>query len=149
MQLTWTPATRASVPEQGHRQISTNLLSMRCPHILKRLGIRHQVESGEPFTADQNLRKDIAVRRGGLRGAPNKGGYRETSILLDVTHADPQAHTHLRGGSALWSESGDACSLNRTQGLDIGGHGRTCVRGQIFIQRMQTTITGLASGHGK
>ena len=29
---------------------------------LKRLGIRHQVESGEPFTADRNLRMDIVVR---------------------------------------------------------------------------------------
>ena len=31
---------------------------------LKRLGIRHQVESDDSFTADRNLRMDIVVRRG-------------------------------------------------------------------------------------
>ena len=36
---------------------------------LKRLGVSHQVESGEHFTADRNLRMDIVVRRGGLRGS--------------------------------------------------------------------------------
>ena len=55
---------------------------------LKRLGIRHQAESGEPFSADRTLRTDIVVRRGGLRDAPNRE-YREKSILLDVTHAEP------------------------------------------------------------
>ena len=66
---------------------------------LKRLGIIHQVESGEPFTADGNLRMDIVIRRGGLRDAPNRE-YRSKFILLDVTHADPQAaQVHLRGGS--------------------------------------------------
>ena len=34
-------------------------------------GIPHQVESGEPFTADRNLRMDIVIRRGGLRDVPN------------------------------------------------------------------------------
>ena len=66
---------------------------------LKRLGIPHQVKSSEPFTAGKNLRMDIVVSRGGLRDAPNRE-YREKSILLDVTHADPQAQVHLRRGSA-------------------------------------------------
>ena len=66
---------------------------------LKRLRIRHQVESGEPFTADRNVRMDIVVRRGGLRDAPNRE-YRENSILLDVTHPGPQAQIHLLEGSA-------------------------------------------------
>ena len=38
---------------------------------LKRLGILHQVESGEPFTAERNLRMDIVIRRGSLRDAPD------------------------------------------------------------------------------
>ena len=42
---------------------------------------------------------NIVVRRGGLRDAQNRE-YREKSILLDVTHADPQAQVQLRGGSA-------------------------------------------------
>eukprot|EP00904_Undaria_pinnatifida_P005611 jgi/Undpi1/217/HiC_scaffold_1.g00214.m1 len=75
MQPTWTPATHvtASVPEQG----------------AQRLGIRHRVESGEPFTADRNLWMVIVDRRRGLRDAPNRE-YRDKSILLGVTHSDPQ-----------------------------------------------------------
>ena len=38
---------------------------------LKRLGIPLQMESGEPFTAERNLRMDIVIRRG-LRDAPNR-----------------------------------------------------------------------------
>ena len=46
---------------------------------LKRLGVPHQLESGEPFTTDRNLRMDIVVRRGGIRNAPNPE-YRDKSI---------------------------------------------------------------------
>ena len=45
---------------------------------LKRLRIPHQVESGEPFTAERNLRMDIVIRRGSLQDAPNRE-YRDTS----------------------------------------------------------------------
>ena len=80
---------------------------------LKLLGIPHQVESGEPFTADQNLLMDIVVRRGSsLRDAPNRG-YRGKSILLDVTHAGPQAQIHLRGGSA--DQDGSATSTSEAR----------------------------------
>ena len=42
---------------------------------------------------------DIVIRRRGLRDAPDREyGYK--SILLDVTHADPQVQVHLRGSSA-------------------------------------------------
>ena len=53
---------------------------------LKRLRVLHQVQSGEPFTADRNLRMDIVVGGGGLRNAPNPE-YRDKSIMVDVTHA--------------------------------------------------------------
>ena len=66
---------------------------------LKRLEIPHKVESGEPFTADRNLRVDIVIRRGGLRDAPRE--CREKSILLDVAPADQQAQVHTCGDSAL------------------------------------------------
>ena len=69
-------------------------------HTLKRLGVPHQVESGEPFTADRNLWVDIIVRIGGLRNAPNTE-YRDKSILVDVTHADPQAQVLTCGQAAL------------------------------------------------
>ena len=39
---------------------------------LKRLGVSHQVGSGEPFTAGKSPRMDIVVGRGGLRDAPNR-----------------------------------------------------------------------------
>ena len=39
------------------------------------------MESGDPFTAERNLRMDIVIRRGSLRDAPNKE-YRDQSILL-------------------------------------------------------------------
>ena len=58
-------------------------------YTLKRLGIPHQVESGEPFIAERNLRTDIVIGRGGLRNAPNRE-YRDKSILLDATHLNPQ-----------------------------------------------------------
>ena len=64
---------------------------------LKRLGILHHVESGEPFTADMTLRMGI-ISRGDLRDAPNRG-CRHKSTLLDVIHTDPQAQVHLRGAS--------------------------------------------------
>ena len=51
------------------------------------------MESGEPFNAERNLRMDIVIRRESLRDAPNRE-YRDKSILLDVTHADPQAQVH-------------------------------------------------------
>ena len=40
---------------------------------LKRLGVPHQAEIGEPFAADRNLRMGIVVRRRGLRNAPYPG----------------------------------------------------------------------------
>ncbi|CAN0507989.1 unnamed protein product [Laminaria digitata] len=75
-------------------------------------GIRHQVESGEPFTADRNLRMDIVIRREGFRDAPNRE-FRDKSILLDVTHACPQAQVHLRGGSA--DQDGSAASTSEAR----------------------------------
>ena len=54
---------------------------------------------------------DIVIRRGGLRGAPNPG-YGDKSILLDVTHANPQAQVHLRGGNA--DHDGSAASTSET-----------------------------------
>ena len=79
---------------------------------LKRLGIPHQVESGEPFIAGRNLRMDIVIRTGGLRNAPNTE-YREKSILLNVTRVDPQAQIHLQGGSA--DHDGSAASTSETR----------------------------------
>ena len=85
---------------------------------LKRLEIRHQAEDGEPFTAYQNLRMDLVVRRGGLRDAPNRK-YRDKFILLDVAHADLQAQVHLRGGSA--DHDGSATSTSQAPAIRSSG----------------------------
>ena len=66
---------------------------------LKSMSIRHQLESGAPFHADRDLRMDIVIEAGGLRDA-TAPEYRDKSILLDVTYADPQAGVHMRVGSA-------------------------------------------------
>ena len=51
------------------------------------------VESGAPFTGDQNLSMDIVVTTGALSNK-SSAEYRNKGILLDVTHADPQAQVH-------------------------------------------------------
>ena len=50
----------------------------------KQLEILHQVESGELFTADRNLRMDIVIRRGGFWDAPNRE-YRDRSPSSSLT----------------------------------------------------------------
>ena len=66
---------------------------------LNGIGVKHDVESGAPFTGERNLSMDIVVRPGALRNASSSVS-RNKGILLDVTHADPQAQVHLRNGSA-------------------------------------------------
>ena len=125
---------------------------------LKPLGNRHQVESGEQFTADQNLRMGIVVRKRGLRDAPN-GEYREKSILLAVTHADPQAQIHLRGGSAyLYGSAGSTSEARKRQHYALPGDvsfdershtlatlavesvGRLGVEGSKFIDQLAASV---------
>ena len=50
---------------------------------------------------------DIVIEAGGLRDA-TASEYRDKSILLDVTYADPQAGIHMRAGSA--DRNGSAAS---------------------------------------
>ena len=127
---------------------------------LKRLGIPHQVESGEPFTGERNLRIDIVIRRGSLRDAPNLE-YRDKSVLLDVPHADPQAQVHLRGGSADHDESAASTSAARKRQhyarpghvsfdkrshklvtLAVESFGRLGVEGSNFIDQMTASVVG-------
>ena len=68
------------------------------------------MEGSEPFTADKHLWMDIVIRRRGLRDGPNRE-YRDTSILLDVTPAGPQAQVYLRGGRA--DHDGSAASTSK------------------------------------
>ena len=127
---------------------------------LKRLGVSHQVESGEHFTADRNLRMDIGVRRGGLRDAPNRE-YREKPILLGVTHADLQAQAHLRGSSA--GHDGSTASTpeaykrqhyarpghvyfdersHKLATIAVESFGRLGVEGSAFIDQLTTSVVG-------
>lgn len=49
-------------------------------------------------TADTNLQMDTVIQRRGSRHALSRE-LRDKSILLDITHADPQVRIHPRGGS--------------------------------------------------
>lgn len=79
-QSTWTRDTHASICPRAERvQVNQHqplLHAISCTR--KRLWIPYQVESGEPCTADRNLRMDVFVKRGGLRDAPNRE-YRDKS----------------------------------------------------------------------
>ncbi|CAM9659389.1 unnamed protein product, partial [Scytosiphon promiscuus] len=75
------------------------LLKYAITKALNGVGVKHDVESGAPFTGERNLSMDIVIRPGALRNAASSV-YRHKGILLDVTHADPQAQVHLRNGSA-------------------------------------------------
>ena len=55
---------------------------------LKRMSVRHQVESGAPFNADEDLRMDIVIERRGLRDA-SASDFRHKRIFIDVTDGDP------------------------------------------------------------
>ena len=78
----------------------------------KSMSIRHQLESGAPFHADRDSRMDIVIEAGGLRDAM-ASEYRDKSILLDVTYADPQAGLHVRVGSA--DRNGSAASTSEVR----------------------------------
>ena len=52
---------------------------------------------------------DIVIEAGGLRDT-TASEYRDKSILLDVTYADPQAGVHMRAGSA--DRNGSAASTS-------------------------------------
>ena len=89
---------------------------------MKRMSVRHQVESGAPFNADRDLRMDIAIGRGGLRDA-SASDFRHKSRLVDVTYADPQAEVHLRAGSI--DQDGSAASTSEARKRNHyarGGH---------------------------
>ena len=76
------------------------------------LGVKHDVESGAPFTGERNLSMDVVIRPGALDNA-SSSAYRHKGILLDVTHADPQAQVHLRSGSA--TSDGTAAQTSETR----------------------------------
>ena len=84
----------------------------------------------------QNLRMDIVVRRGGLRSTPNLEN-RDRSILVDVTHADPQAQVHMRTGSADHDGSAASTSEERQHQrnpvpIDEGSHKLTTFAVESF-----------------
>ena len=80
--------------------------------VLKSMSNCHQVKSGTPFHADRDLRMDIVIEAGGLRDA-TAPEYRDKSILLDVTYADPQAGVHMREGGT--DQNGSAASTSEAR----------------------------------
>ena len=105
---------------------------------------------------------DIVVRRGGLRSTPNLEN-RDRSILVDVTHADPQAQVHMRTGSADHDGSAASTSEERQHQrnpvpIDEGSHklttfavesfGRLGVDGSYFIDQMAARDGGSMARKG-
>ena len=76
---------------------------------LKRMSVRHRVESGAPFNTGRDLREDIVIERGGLRDA-SASDFRNNSILIDVTYADPQALTTQASPQRQTRQSPPVCS---------------------------------------
>ena len=85
-------------PRDGAQVNMHEPLKYALSRALTGLGVKHDVETGAPFTGERNLSMDIVVRPGALSNA-SSSAYRHKEILLDVTHADPQAQVHLRNGS--------------------------------------------------
>ena len=86
-------------PRDGAQVNMHEPLKYALSRALRGLRVQHDVGSGAPFTGDRNMSMDIAVRPGALANATSQE-YREKGVLLDFTHADPQAQVHLRNGSA-------------------------------------------------
>ncbi|CAB1101457.1 ABC [Ectocarpus sp. CCAP 1310/34] len=77
-------------PRDGAQVNMHEPLKYALSRALNGLRVKHDVESGAPFTGERNLSMDIVIRPGALTNASSPG-YRNKGILLDVTHADPQA----------------------------------------------------------
>ena len=56
------------------------------------LGVKHDVETGAPFTDERNLSMDIVVRPGALANA-SSSAYRHKGILLDGTQIRKHKYT--------------------------------------------------------
>lgn len=68
--------------------------------------------SGRPLTAGRNIGMGVVSGQGDSWDAPS-WELRDKAILLDITHADPQAPVLLRGGSADRDRSAAATSEAR------------------------------------
>ena len=79
---------------------------------------------------------DIVIEAGGLRDA-TASEYRDKSILLDVTYADPQAGVHMRAGSA--DRNGPAASTSEARKCN-----RYARPGQVFFDERSYKLTTLA-----
>ena len=66
---------------------------------LNGLRVKHDVESGAPFTGEQNLSMDIVTRPGALSNS-SSAEYRNKGILLDVTHTQTRKHRYTCGMAA-------------------------------------------------
>ena len=77
---------------------------------------------------------DIVIARGGLQYATSSE-YRNKAVLLDVTHAVPQASVHMRDGSA--DQDGSAASTSEAR-----KHNNYARVGQVpFDERSHKLVT--------
>ena len=107
---------------------------------------------------------DIVIERICLQDA-SSSDFRHKSILIDVTHADPQAGVHLRAGSA--DQDGSVASIFEAQKrnhyarvghvsvdersrklvtLAVESFGRLGREGSEFIDQLATSVAGGRDG---
>ena len=117
-----------------------------------------------PFHADRDLLMGIVIERGGLR-ASSASNFRNKTILIDVTYADPQAGVHLRAGSAdrdgLTASTSEARNRNRyarpghvsfdershkLATITVESFGRLGREGSDFIDQLATNVVGGRDG---
>ena len=154
-------------PRAGAQVTQHHPLLHAISRTLTRFGIPHQVESGEPFTADKNLRMELAIRKEEVFGTLRTGSTETSPSRLGVTNADPQTQVHLRGGSADHNESAASTSEARERprydhpkyvSFDKRSHkfatsavesfGRLGVEASNFIERLETTSSATGGRDG-
>ena len=128
-------------PRDGAQVNMHEPLKYALSRALNGLRVKHDVESGAPFTGEQNLSMDIVTRPGALSNS-SSAEYRNKGILLDVTHADPQAQVHLRNGSA----TNDGCAARTSEARKRQHYARP---GHVSFDERSFKLTTLAVGGGK
>ena len=133
---------------------------------LQRLEVPHQVESGEFFTADRNLRMNIVVWGEAVLGMlRTESTGRSPSRWTSPMQTHKQAQVHVRGGSA--DHDGSAASTSdarkhqhnarpgyvsfdershKLATLAVGIFGRFGVEGSAFIDQLAANVVGGKDG---
>lgn len=109
------------------------LLLLAVPYTLKRVGVPHRVESGEPSAADKKVRNCFmrVMRIGGLRDAPSRV-FRHKS-LRDVTHETLQARVNTPAWRRSTRDHGQATAMHQPPPLPRRKHQHFTQPGLLYF----------------